>query len=222
MKYSLRDKLYQIYDLLNVPSATELLKEPEIYKNIQTNESYVYTHGGKLIEKFNNYIAVKSSRNNKIYIVDPINLKILDEFIFFKTNEKGEQGNILFDFRTHAIVAKERNKYYLINENLEQISKTYKLIRTIIDLNYHLLCKNEDNTYVLVDISGNEKSPIFKDLMEDHGMGCHWFKNNNDLFGIMEITDKIKIKQKPIFKQYEKMFGGKFKCIDINDNEYII
>lgn len=117
---------------------------------------------------------------------------------------------------------KKRQKYYLINEKLKQISKTYKLIKTILDLNYHLLCKNEDNTYILIDINGIEVSPKFKDLMVDHGFGFHWFKNENDLFGIIQITDKIKLIKKPIYKSYKKMFGGKFKCSDINNKEIII
>lgn len=85
-----------------------------------------------------------------------------------------------------------------------------------------MLCKNEDNTYILIDINGNEVSPKFKDLMVDHGLGFHWFKNENDLFGIIQITDKIKLIQKPMYKSYNKIFGGKFKCIDINNKEIII
>ena len=42
MKYNLREKLYQIYDLLNVPSAKELLAEPIKHKNIQTGELYFF------------------------------------------------------------------------------------------------------------------------------------------------------------------------------------
>lgn len=115
MKYRLREKLYQIYDLLNVPSAKELLAEPIKHINIQTGELYFSQHGGYFIEDFNNYIVIKSSRNNKIYILDYKNKKILDEFIFFQRNEQGNKGNLLFDFNKCAIVAKERVTKSIIN-----------------------------------------------------------------------------------------------------------
>lgn len=200
----------------------ELMATPEMIKNIQTGEIVVVQHGGYLINYFNEYLILKSSRNGKIYIYDPTKKIIVDEILTFSNNTEKETINLLFDLRDNAIISKEKNKYYLINKNLKRISNFYKKISIILDLNFHLLCKTEENNYVLVDINGKECGEHFKDLMKDHKMFQHWFKNQYDLWGIMEIKNKIKIIEKPIYKSYETVFGGKFKCIDKNGNINII
>lgn len=75
--------------------------------NLPPYPQYISQHGGDFIEDLNDYIVTKSSRNNKIYILDYKNKKILDEFIFFQRNEQGNKVNLLSDFNKCAIVAKK-------------------------------------------------------------------------------------------------------------------
>ena len=68
-----------------------------------------------------------------------------------------------------------------------QLDKDFEGDTIFPKINEEEWIESENNTYILIDINGNEVGPKFKDLMVDHGLGCHWFKNENDLFGIIQI-----------------------------------
>lgn len=215
----MKEKIFSVYKELIEPTFDELMCEIEKQTCLKTGETIIIRHGSDFVSCFNDFIVVKSSRNRKIYVLDAKNKKKINSFLTFCNLVKDVGlNNLTFDFKKNAIVSTERNKFYLINESLEKISNEYKNIKTILDLNNHLLAKTDENHYVLIDINGQEKSVKFKDLMEEHEKNLHWFLGTNDLYGIMEIKNETKVIEDPKYKSFKKNFGCKFECVDEGEN----